>query len=339
MTRQWLDNTILVLMCNSRGFMSAPMCHLLNEGKYPRIAEYLRNRFETFDTYTQAFIRMKYGIEERNVCKVCGKLTSYRGASFYKETGYLYAPYCSRKCSAQEAPEKSMKTCREKYGVDFMSQVPEFRRRVKETCMRKYGVTSNLASADSINKRRETCKKKYGTDHPCQNSEVKSKIKSTLIEKHGVECGYNTEKAQEKMRSKESQEKRFASLMQHHTISTSHPEKELCLYMKEKFPDVCTQHVDRARYPWHCDFYIPSLDLFLELNGHWTHNTHPYDPYNIEDQKKAEEWKSKHTPYYDNAVKTWTVLDVKKRETAKKNNLYYKEVWTLEEGKKLIDSL
>lgn len=339
MTKQWYDDNILRLTSNSNGFMSTSMCHILNDGKYPRIAEYLRNRFETFDTYTQTYIRIKYNIKERNVCKVCGKFTSYRGLKFYKEIGTLYAPYCSAKCSAQEAKIKSINTCREKYGVDFISQSIEFRKKVRDTCLRKYGATTNLVSIECQNKRKETCKKKYGVENPIQNDKVKLKIKNTLIEKYGVECGYNTLRAKEKMRSKESQNKRFVSLMQHHTINTSCPEKELHLYIKEKFQDVCTQYIDKIRYPWHCDFYIPSLDLFIELNAHWTHYIHPYDSYNIEDQKKVEEWKSKHTKYYDNAIKTWTILDVNKRETAMKNNLNYKEVWTLEEGKKYIDSL
>jgi len=32
-----------------------------------------------------------------------------------------------------------------------------------------------------------------------------------------------------------------------------------------------------------CDFYIPSEDLFIELNRHWSHGGHFYDPNNIED--------------------------------------------------------
>ena len=29
------------------------------------------------------------------------------------------------------------------------------------------------------------------------------------------------------------------------------------------------------RYPFACDFYISSLDLFIECNYHWTHGGKP----------------------------------------------------------------
>ena len=43
--------------------------------------------------------------------------------------------------------------------------------------------------------------------------------------------------------------------------------------------------------------------------------------------------------YYFVAIRTWTVTDPLKREIAKQNNLHFKEVWTLDEGKKFIDEL
>lgn len=34
--------------------------------------------------------------------------------------------------------------------------------------------------------------------------------------------------------------------------------------------DVVRQYRD-PRYPFFCDFYVRSLDLFVECNFHWTH--------------------------------------------------------------------
>lgn len=31
------------------------------------------------------------------------------------------------------------------------------------------------------------------------------------------------------------------------------------------------------RYPFNCDFYIKSIDLFIEYQGHWTHGHKPYE--------------------------------------------------------------
>ena len=83
------------------------------------------------------------------------------------------------------------------------------------------------------------------------------------------------------------------------------------------------------RYPFVCDFYIVSEDLFIELNKHWTHGGHPFDELNLNDISKLEDWeeKSKYSKYYLNAIYTWTVLDVKKQKIAKENNLNYKVIY------------
>lgn len=127
------------------------------------------------------------------------------------------------------------------------------------------------------------------------------------------------------------------------TWSSSKEEKILYNYIKQYFPDVITQYNKDIRYPYNCDFYIPLLDYFIELNGMWTHGKHPYNPNSLQDKQKIEKWKLKFNngehPMYLSAIENWTITDVKKRETAKENNLNYKEVWSLEEGKKFIDDL
>jgi hypothetical protein len=47
------------------------------------------------------------------------------------------------------------------------------------------------------------------------------------------------------------------------------------------------------RYSTKCDFYIKSLDIFIELNIHPSHNNHPFDENNADDLSLVEELKSK----------------------------------------------
>ena len=79
-----------------------------------------------------------------------------------------------------------------------------------------------------------------------------------------------------------------------------------------------------------CDFYIPSKDLFIELQASWTHGGRPFDG-SIECQKQLNTWKQKASisNYYKNAIETWTKRDVLKRQTAEKNNLNYIEIWNI----------
>ena len=113
------------------------------------------------------------------------------------------------------------------------------------------------------------------------------------------------------------------------------------LYIKEKFPNVKRQYKDKERYPWCCDFYIPELDCFIELNGNWTHGKHAFSSTSKEDLYIVEQWKKRSVEhhYYGNAIKTWTICDVKKRNKAKEEKLNFYEFWNLENAKKFIDEL
>ena len=83
------------------------------------------------------------------------------------------------------------------------------------------------------------------------------------------------------------------------------------------------------RYPYACDFYIKIEDKFIELNKTWTHGGHPFDETDLNDISKLEDWqeRAKTSKYYQNAIYTWTVLDVKKQKTAKENHLNYKVIY------------
>ena len=94
--------------------------------------------------------------------------------------------------------------------------------------------------------------------------------------------------------------------------------------------NVVRQHRDEVRYPFDCDFYIPLFDMFIEINGNWTHGKKPFNKEDKSCQKQLAEWleKSKNSNYYKNAIYTWTDLDVRKQEYAKKYNLNYVSLYS-----------
>lgn len=47
-------------------------------------------------------------------------------------------------------------------------------------------------------------------------------------------------------------------------------------------------------------------------------------------------WESKN---YQNGIYTWTIKDIEKRNIAKKNNLNYKEIWTVNEMYEFVKGL
>ena len=265
----------------------------------------------------------------------------------------------------KESKEKIKQTCLEKYGVEYFWQSNECKEKIKQTCLEKYGVDSPLKSEKIRNKGKQTCLEKYGVDNPAKLEEnkekvkqtclkkygglapicdpnIKNQIKQTCLEKYGVDNYGKSLKHKIKMSaimsSDEMQEHRYNIMTKNHSFNTSKPEEELYLYIKEKFPSVKRQYKDKLRYPYNCDFYIPELDYFIELQGYYTHNTHPYNPNSISDQVLVERYKERYGAKCQ-AITIWTSKDPEKRDCAKCNHLNFKEVWNLEEGKKFIDSL
>ena len=94
--------------------------------------------------------------------------------------------------------------------------------------------------------------------------------------------------------------------------------------------DVKRQYRQDARYPFHCDFYIPSRDLFIELNATWLHGGHWFDETNPDDVQQLQLWKDLEQQgkrFYGVAIDVWTVRDVKKRKMAEENGLNYLVFW------------
>ena len=128
----------------------------------------------------------------------------------------------------------------------------------------------------------------------------------------------------------ETKQKIYNTKRKNNSFNTSKPEDETYNILKEIFNDVKTQYKE-DRYPYNCDFYIPSLDLFIECNYHWTHGIEPYNPLNEEHQKIVESWKNKNKKFYDNAINVWTVKDVQKIECAYQNKLNYIVFYSFDE--------
>ena len=103
--------------------------------------------------------------------------------------------------------------------------------------------------------------------------------------------------------------------------------KELC----ETFgvDNVKRQYRDKERYPFRCDFYIVSEDLFIECNFHWTHGGTPFNPDDSKCIAQLDAWKkqAEKSEYFRVAIDTWTHRDVEKLRIARENRLNYKVIY------------
>lgn len=347
MTNEFLDNICVKYFIKENNLLNTSLIRSSIK-RWPNLREYIKTRYGDikFTKFGEVLYRMKYHIEHRNLCPVCGKPTKYRDLYYYLTTCRFYSKYCSAKCAAPSTKEKNKETCLKKYGVEYISQAKFFRDKVKETCLKKFGHTSNLANEENRKKQEETCLEKYGYKNAVQNSKIAEKIKKTLLTKYGVSCGYNTEAAQNNMRKPESQDKRFESLKKNHSLQ--HPKSEENIYklltQLYGIKSVKSQY-KCDKYPWHCDFYVVPKDLFIEVQGYFTHGDHPFDINNIDDKVHLNTLKVKYKSYYDKynkwpqSITIWAQKDVEKRNTAINNKLNFIEIFDYKNINKIEDTL
>ena len=260
----------------------------------------------------------------------------------------------------------------EKYGVNSILQVSEVKQKIQQTIKEKYGVNNVFQAEEIKDKIKETCKKKYNTEFAAQSNEIKEKIVQTNIKKYGckhfnqteeakdykkqknqemfgVEFYFQTEDFKKKSKqtclekysvnnyaqTKECLQKSYATRKKNHTFNSSKAEDIFYQKLVEKYGEqnIIRQYKD-IRYPFMCDFYIKSLDQFIELNLHWTHGGHLFDPNNLNDLKKLERWKekAKYSNYYKNAIETWTKRDLNKIYVAQKAKINYKAIYSFKEA-------
>lgn len=151
---------------------------------------------------------------------------------------------------------------------------------------------------------------------------------------------------------KEFLAKAISELREHQCVLTTFHNSsifEVFVYAKllEKFDssDIIIDygvHPYDKRYPYPCDFYIKSMDLFIELNVHFTHGGHWFDDTNSADllRKQHLEQSGKHRNR--KFLNTWCDNDVKKRKSAKKSKLNYLVFWdgtTHHRGNTLVPNL
>lgn len=140
--------------------------------------------------------------------------------------------------------------------------------------------------------------------------------------------------------SPEIRNKMYLTKKENNTFNTSKFEKEVYEILKKEFGNVIKQYKE-SRYPYKCDFYIPSRDQFIELNITWTHGGIPFDSNNSTHIIKLKNWqeKSKESDFFKNAIKVWTESDVEKLNIAKKNKLNYTMIYWYQNDNDLLDQI
>lgn len=245
------------------------------------------------------------------ICKTCGKPTKFDKMS------KGYRRFCCYSCATKnnETQEKMKATNIQKYGVPNAFMADEVKEKMKQTCLERYGVEYASQSEDFQDRVNKTNLEKYNVKRPAQSIVIMEKMKQTCLERYGVDNYRKTAECIDKIND---------TKRKNHTFGTSKPEKELEVELRKLFPDLQIQYKSEL-YPFKCDFYIPSLDLYIEYNGMWTHGGCFYDENDENSRNILEMWKQRsgHSTFYKNAIDGWTHRDILKLNTALENNLNY----------------
>ena len=226
---------------------------------------------------------------------------------------------------SKELLNKFENTMEERYGEKYSGLSEELRNKTEQTKIKLYG---NPYYHDP-EKLKQTNLKRYGSEYTFNSKHIIEKSKQTCLRRYGEICYTKTDEFKKFINDNHNifKQKEYETKKKNGTFNTSKIEQSFKQWLDDNHINYEYQYKD-DKYPFMCDFYFPDKDLYLEIQGNWTHGGHPYDSCNEDDQNTLNKWKEKSTKFYNVAIKVWTESDPIKRETAKKNGLNWVEVFT-----------
>jgi hypothetical protein len=211
-------------------------------------------------------------------CKICENLTEFIRISSGYKTG------CCRNHTELYAQNCRKQTCLTKYGVESVYQSKEFKIKNKQSRKEKYG-NENFVNSE---KGKQTRKEIYGNE----NYNNSQKNKETCLNRYGVENVFQSEKIKEKCKQKHLKNLGVENPMQNYEIfekSQKHSyyvkqykntninyrglyELDFLEKNHDKYTDIQNGPTIRYKFDnknliYYPDFYIPSLNLIIEIKN------------------------------------------------------------------------
>lgn len=323
--------------------MKCEICDRQFNGTNPLCVHLRRTHNMNAQTYYDKYFK----IDDEGLCLTCEKPTLFNNLL----DGYNL--YCSRDCAnhSQLRIDKIKQTTEEKYGVSCIfkrkdirqkceqaANSPEAREKAKQTCLEHYGADHPMHSDEVKDKMKQTCLDRYGTEYSFQSENNRQKSRETMLKKYGVDHSSkmteNKRKFVERTHTEEVNKKRHDTRK-----STGWLKNKVEKYFISKLTIDFEHNYKSNVYPYHCDFYLPDYNLYIEINNYWAHGKHFYDETNQEDVDLMNKWKNHSDDLKDlyvQAACTW-LKDIEKRDCAIKGNLNYVVLWNIEQIDKFFE--
>lgn len=126
---------------------------------------YYKSKGYTFTAYKDVFLIKVEDLSKgsnhpvRVECDYCGEIKNVSWSKYYNRV--LNNKHTTKYACKNCAGKKTVESCKDKYGCHY-NRTEEGKKKMKRTCIEKYGVT-NVSQAHEFKKAKEsTCKEKYG---------------------------------------------------------------------------------------------------------------------------------------------------------------------------------
>ena len=237
---------------------------------------FIRN-IEDYENYKK--LRPTKIYQRKKVRFICHSCQNESIKGFRSLTPDFLCIHCQARQGTLNASDKFKETCIKKYGVSSYNKTDEFKERYKNTCLDKYGVTNIVNVPEIQEKIKQTNLEKYGYENPMSSDEIKEKMFNTKLKRYGnpYYTGINTG-----------------------TIFSKF-EKSVLDFIKEKFSNLIIEENNRTILNGkEIDLYFPEIQKGIEINGdYWHCNPLIYESTYINRKgKTAEEiWKRDNEKY------------------------------------------
>lgn len=269
-------------------------------------------------------------------CKLCGRIEARQKADYEtraktRRQTNLRKYGVENVMSVEAIKQRQQISLETHYGVTNPQSSSVIRERTVQTNLDRYGATSFAGSDVGKERIQATVKARYGTDNWMQSDDAKRRIpdmvqmsRDTQLAKYGAP--HFTQSAVYQNMQSELKQKEQDTKRQNGSFNKSKIEDAIYDHLVEWFgeSDIIRQYASDA-YPYACDFYVISRDMYIEVNAFWSHGGHWFDA--EQDADCASAWLAMENAFYQNAFDVWTGSDVEKRNTARMNHLNYIVFW------------
>lgn len=207
-----------------------------------------------------------------------------------------------------------------------------------------------MRSEEIKKKVKNTCLNKYGINNPMQSKEIQKKSITTTLKHWGVEYSLSSEKVREKMeqtnllrygfknpaQSKEIQEKIRKTFFENGKVRTSTQQIKLFNTLLEKYEN-CILNFPLENYSLDCVLEIEDVKIDVEYDGWYWHTIN-----NMKEKDRIRDQIVINNGYKILRIKGGRILPEKEElfksiEELKNTNLFYKEIFLPEWEENVVE--